>query len=140
MIVDIISILSGVISIVLAIYAINFAKEESRKSQENYTNTKELMKEVDHKVSLIDRGIEFEQQFLMQIINKLLNKEGQAPIAFQPISLREIDELIEGKTLAAQKRIEELQDIIEKAPRIFVQEEEPVDSKEGDIWLQTKGS
>ena len=140
MIVDIISILSGVISIVLAIYAINFAKEESRKSQENYTNTKELMKEVDHKVSLIDRGIEFEQQFLMQIINKLLNKEGQAPIAFQPISLREIDELIEGKTLAAQKRIEELQDIIEKAPRIFVQEEEPVESKGGDIWLQTKGS
>ena len=98
------------------------------------------MKEVDHKAALIDKGIEFEQNFLMQIINKLLSKDGQVPLSFQPISLREIDELIEGKTASARRRIEELENVIEKTPRIFVQEAEPTVSKDGDIWIQTKGS
>ena len=140
MISDIISIITGVISIVLAIYAIIFAKEESKRSQDNYNNTKSLLKEVDHKAALIDKGIEFEQNFLMQIINKLLSKDGQVPLSFQPISLREIDELIEGKTASARRRIEELENVIEKTPRIFVQEAEPTVSKDGDIWIQTKGS
>ena len=38
--VDILSIASGVVSIVLAIYAIWFAKKESAQSADNYNKTK----------------------------------------------------------------------------------------------------
>lgn len=133
---DIVSIVSGIASIVLAIYAIHYAKGESKRSQENYLKTQDLIKEIDHKSSQIDRGIQFEQQFLLQIINKLLNQEGKSPITMQPISLKEIDSIIEGKTAEAKKRIEELENIIDQAPRIFVQKDEPTDSKDGDIWLK----
>ncbi len=56
----------------------------------------------------------------------------------QPISLEEIDDLIEGKTAEAKERIAELEATIEKTPRIFAQEDEPTEAKEGDIWLKTK--
>ena len=46
MIVDIISIVSGLASIGLAIYAICFAKKESTQSTENYRRTKELLEEI----------------------------------------------------------------------------------------------
>lgn len=133
---DIITIASSLGSIVLAIYAIYCAKGESKRSQENYFNTQELLKEIDHKSAQIDRGIQFEQQFLLQIINKLLNQKGEPPITMQPISLQEIDSIIEGKTAEAKKRIEELESVIDQAPRIFVQKDEPADSKDGDIWLK----
>ena len=135
---DIISIVSGLVSIALALYAIHYAKKESDKSQENYIKTREILKEIDNKSAQIDRGIQFEQQFLLQIINKLLGQEGKEPVSMQPISLQEIDEIIEGKTAEAKKRIEALESIVDKTPRIFVQKDEPVDSKDGDIWIQPK--
>ena len=46
MIVDVISIASGLISIGLAIYAICFAKKESTQSTENYRRSKELLEEI----------------------------------------------------------------------------------------------
>ena len=135
---DIISIVSGLVSIALALYAIHYAKKESDKSQENYIKTREILKEIDNKSAQIDRGIQFEQQFLLQIINKLLGQEGKEPVSMQPISLQEIDEIIEGKTAEAKKRIDALESIVDKTPRIFVQKDEPVDSKDGDIWIQPK--
>ena len=37
-----------------------------------------------------------------------------------------------------QKRIKELEAIIDNSPRIFVQKDEPKNSKDGDIWIQTE--
>lgn len=46
MIIDIVSITAGVISVILAIYAICFAKKESHKSEECYRKTCETLEEI----------------------------------------------------------------------------------------------
>ena len=92
--VDILSIASGVVSIVLAIYAIWFAKKESAQSADNYNKTKELLKDIEHKSELIDRGIQFQQQYLLDIINQMLKKAGKESVDMKPLSLDEINEIV----------------------------------------------
>ena len=133
---DVISICGNILSIILAIYAIIFSRKEAKKSQDNYSKTKDLLGEVDHKVDMVDRGIQFMQDCNLKIINKLLEREDKDPVEFKPITLQEIDEFVGKKTAASQKRIEELENIINSTPKIFVQKEEPTDSKDGDIWLK----
>lgn len=136
--IDIISIISGVVSVILAIYAIIFAKKESAQSAENYNKTKELLSEIEHKSELIDRGIQFEQKYLFEIINKLLNKSGKDSVDMKPLTLEEIDEIVDGKTAEAKQRIKELEDAVSKVPHIYVGAEAPKEAKDGDIWLQVE--
>lgn len=131
-----ISIATGVVSVILAIYAIWFARKESTHSTENYQKTKDLLKEIEHKSELIDRGIQFEQQYLMEIINKLLNKSGQDAIDMKPLSLEEINEIVDGKTAEAKQRIGQLEDAVSKVPHIYVGKEEPKNVHDGDIWFK----
>lgn len=132
---DIISIIAGIISIILAIYAIWYAKRESALSAKNYKKTKEMLTEIEKRSELIDRGIQFEQKYLFEIINKILDIKGREPIDVQPISLKEIDEIIEGKTADSNKRIKDLEGVIEKMPTIHVGKEAPSNPKDGDIWI-----
>lgn len=134
--VDILSIASGVVSIVLAIYAIWFAKKESAQSADNYNKTKELLKDIEHKSELIDRGIQFQQQYLLDIINQMLNKAGKESVDMKPLSLNEINEIVDGKTAEAKKRIAQLEDTVNKVPHIYVGKEEPKNMNNGDIWFQ----
>lgn len=136
--IDIISIISGAVSVILAIYAIIFAKKESTQSAENYDKTKELLSEIEHKVELIDRGIQFEQKYLFEIINNLLNKSGKDPVDMEPLTLDEINEIVDGKTAEAKQRIEELEETISKVPHIYVGANAPEKMKNGDIWFQIK--
>lgn len=102
--VDIISIASGVVSIILACYAIWYAKEESKKSEENYNKTKELLVAIEHKADLIDRSVQLQQTQLITIINKALDKVGYDKIDVQPIPLEEIAKLVsETKEYTDQK-------------------------------------
>lgn len=91
--VDIISITAGVVSVVLAIFALWFAKKESRQSSDNYNKTKELLTQIEHKTELIDRSVQLQQTQLINIINTALDKIGQTPMDIEPISLEEIDKL-----------------------------------------------
>lgn len=134
--VDILSIASGVVSVVLAIYAIWFAKKESAQSADNYNKSKELLKDIEHKSELIDRGIQFQQQYLLDIINQMLNKAGKESVDMKPLSLNEINEIVDGKTAEAKKRIAQLEDTVNKVPHIYVGKEKPKDVKNGDIWFQ----
>lgn len=136
MIVDIISIVSGLASIGLAIYAIYFAKKESTQSAENYNKTKELLKDIEHKTELIDRGIQFEQKYLMSIVNKLLDSVGKAPVQMEPLSIEEIHEIVEGKSAVAQQKITQLEAAISSMPKIHVGPTEPSD-KSVMLWVDT---
>lgn len=91
MLIDVISITSGIVSVLLAIYAIWFAQKESKQSSDNYYKTKELLAKIEAKAELIDRSVQLQQTQLIAIINKALDKIGQSPIEIQPISLEEID-------------------------------------------------
>jgi len=136
MIIDIISIASGLVSIGLAIYAIHFAKKESTQSAENYNKTKDLLKEIERKTELIDRGIQFEQKHLMSIVNKLFDLVGKEPVVMEPISIEEIHEIIDGKSAAAQQKMAQLEATINSMPKIRVGTELPKDLKEGEVFLQ----
>lgn len=138
MMVDIISVFAGIVSIILAVYAIIFAKKESRQSSDNYYNTKELLKEIEHKQELIDRGIQFEQEFLMKIVNSLLEKSGKEQIESSPLSIEEIDRLIDGKAENEKVRIDELEKAISKIPKIHISSEEPKTLPNGAIWIKCK--
>lgn len=94
--IDIISLISGVISIALAIYAIWYAHKESKQSTKNYENTKELLTKIETKSELIDRSVQLQQTQLIHIINKALDKVGQPPLEMQPLSIEEIDALFKG--------------------------------------------
>ena len=136
--VDILSIVSGVVSVVLAIYAIRFAKKESSQSADNYNKTKELLKDIEHKSELIDRGVQSQQQYLLDIINQMLNMSGKESVDMKPLSLAEINEIVDGKTAEAKKRIAQLEDTVSKVPHIHVGTEEPKNANEGDIWFQVE--
>lgn len=138
MMVDTISVLAGIVSIILAVYAIIFAKKESRQSSDNYYNTKELLKEIEHKAELIDRGIQFEQEFLMKIVNSLLEKSGKEQIESSPLSIEEIDRLIDGKAENEKVRIDELEKAISNIPKIHISSEEPKTLPNGAIWIKYK--
>lgn len=138
MMVDIISVFAGIVSIILAVYAIIFAKKESRQSSDNYYNTKELLKEIEHKAELIDRGIQFEQEFLMKIVNSLLEKSGKEQIESSPLSIEEIDRLIDGKAENEKVRIDELEKAISKIPKIHISSEEPKTLPNGATWIKCK--
>lgn len=134
--VGIISILSGVVSIGLAIYTIVFSNKEAEKSSNNYEQTKELLHQIERKEDLIDRSIQFEQRYMFSIINKLLDGQGGSPVDLKPLTIAEIEEIVEGKTVEAQKKIKALEESIEKMPRIYYGSTEPENAKDGDLWLK----
>lgn len=92
---EIVSLIVGVVSIVLGGISIIIAVKESIHSTENYHKTKELLKTIEHKSELIDRAIQVQQTQLVQIINKALDKIGQAGIDIEEISEEDINKLFE---------------------------------------------
>lgn len=133
---DIISLVASCISIVLGVYAIWFAQKESKASTENYDKTKELLNAIEHKTELIDRGIQFQQNNLTSVINKILDISNKSNIDSKPLSLEEINDLIEGKNKAAQEQVKKIEETVSNLPRIYVGNEHQKDAKEGDIILQ----
>lgn len=120
LIVGIISLIAGVISIVLAIVAMVASKEEADRSAENYRNTKDLLNKIEHKSDLIDRAIQIQQAQLVQIINKALDKVGQSPIDFHPITEEEINALFEEKKKPIDSEIQKLKAEVEHIPKFDV--------------------
>ena len=54
---------------------------------------------IQHKSELIDRSVQLQQEQLIAIINKALDKIGQPPIDMVPISMEEIDAIFNEKTV-----------------------------------------
>lgn len=117
-IVGIASLVVGIISIILAIVAMIASKKESDRSAKNYTKTKELLDKIEHKSDIIDRAIQIQQAQLVQIINKALDKVGQSPIDFQPITEEEINALFEEKKKPIDSEIQKLKTEVENIPRL----------------------
>lgn len=135
-IVGIASLIVGIISIILAIVAMIASKKESDRSAENYIKTKELLDKIEHKSDIIDRAIQIQQAQLVQIINKALDKIGQTPIDFQPITEEEIDALFEEKKKPLDLEIKKLEGKVDSMPRIYAGTEPPKELKNGDIYFQ----
>ena len=94
---EIISLIASIISVVLGLFAIWFALKESKKSDESYQKTREVLDSIQHKSELIDRTVQLQQEQLIVIINKALDKIGQPPIDMVPISLEELDAIFNEK-------------------------------------------
>jgi len=137
-IVGIASLVVGIISIILAIVAMDASKKESDRSAENYKKTKGLLNEIEHRSEIIDRAIQIQQAQLVQIINKALDKVGQSPIDFQPITEEEINALFEEKRKPIDDEIRKIKQEMDTMPKIHVGNEPPKDSKDGDIWFKTE--
>ena len=137
-IVGVASLVVGIISIILAIVAMVVSQKESERSVENYKNTKDLLNKIEHKSELIDRAIQIQQAQLVQIINKALDKVGQSPIDFQPITEEEINALFEEKRKPIDDEIRMIKREVNALPKIHIGNEPPKESKNGDIWLQTE--
>lgn len=113
LIVGIASLIVGIVSIILAIVAMVASKKEADRSAENYRSTKELLNKIEHKSDLIDRAIQVQQAQLVQIINKALDKVGQSPIEFHPITEEEINALFEEKKKPIDSEIQKLKTEVE---------------------------
>ena len=134
---DLVSIAASIASIALAIYAISYAKGEARKSQRYYDQSKELLYQIEKESKLIDRSIQIVQQYVFDIINKLLDSQGKESVDGKTITMAEIEEIIDGKTAEAKESVRKMEETINNMPRIFVGSEEPKDAKDGDIWIQS---
>lgn len=130
-----ISLVASCISIALGVYAIWFAQKESKASTDNHDKTKELLNAIEHKTELIDRGIQFQQNNLTSIINKILDIFDKTSIDAKPLSLEEINDLVEGRNQAAQEQLKRIEETVSNLPKIYVGKEPPTDVKEGDIYL-----
>ena len=137
-IIGLVSLIVGVVSIILAVIAMNASKKESERSADNYQKTKELLEKIEHKSDLIDRAIQIQQAQLVQIINKALDKIGQSPIEFQPITEEEINALFEEKKKPIDSEIQKLKNEVDAMPKIHIGNEPPKDSKNGDLWFKTE--
>ena len=134
-IVGISSLVVGIISIILAIVAMVASKKESERSAENYKNTKDVLNKIEHKSELIDRAIQIQQAQLVQIINKALDKVGQSPIEFQPITEEEINALFEEKRKPIDDQIRKIKSQVDTMPKIHVGNGPLKDLKNGDLWF-----
>lgn len=125
LIIGVASLIVGVISIALAVVAMIASKKESDRSAENYIKTKELLNKIEHKSDIIDRAVQGQQAQLVQIINKALDKIGESPIEFQPITEEEINALFEEKKKTIDSQIQKLKTEVENIPRLdgFVEED-----------------
>ena len=133
LVVGIASLIVGIISIVLAIVAMVASKKEADRSAENYRNTKELLNKIEHKSDLIDRAVQVQQAQLVLIINKALDKVGQSPIEFQPITEEEINALFEEKKKPIDSEIQKLKTEVENISQWG-------DFVEGDTLVLNRGS
>ena len=135
LIIGVASLVVGIISIILAVVAMVASNKESERSAENYKNTKELLNKIESRSELIDRAIQIQQAQLVQIINKALDKIGQSPIDFEPITEEEIKALFEEKTKPIDSKIQELKSEIDSMPKVHIGNQPPKDMKDGDFWL-----
>ena len=69
-----VSLLTGLVSIVLAVFAIWFSKAAERESRENYENTKDVLAEIDKRAMMIDRTVSENQQELLSTVTSLLRE------------------------------------------------------------------
>lgn len=141
-IIGIVSLVVGVISIVLAIDSMKSSKEESKRSAENYQKTKELLETIEHRSDIIDRTIQGHQMQLVLIINKALDKIGQSPIDFEPMTQEEIVEaaskVFDKKKMPIYSEIQKLKKEVDDMPKIHVGNEPPKNMKNGDVWFTIK--
>lgn len=112
-VVSVVSLLVGLFSIVLAIYSINSSKKESIKSHENYINTKDLLKEIEHKANLIDQMTQTQQKLTFDIICKMLDKMGEPHVELKPITMNDFennksDDLINNRISILEKEVEKI--------------------------------
>ena len=77
-----------------------------------------MLDKIEHKSDIIDRAIQIQQAQLVQIINKALDKVGQSPIDFQPITEEEINALFEEKKKPIDSEIQKLKTEVENIPRL----------------------
>lgn len=96
---DVVSLVTGLASVALSLFAIWFARKESQKSDRCYRKTLKVLNSIQHKSELIDRSVQLQQEQLIAIINKALDKIGQPPIDMVPISMEEIDAIFNEKTV-----------------------------------------
>lgn len=144
-IISIISLTTGIVSIILggfsiyqSIQAKKFSENEARKSEDSYQKTKDLLTQIEHKAELIDRTIQFQQKFLFEIMNKILDKANMESVHIEPISMKEIDSLFSEQTSEVSQRIAEIEKAVDRLPKIHVGPEPPKESKDGDFWFQTQ--
>ncbi len=134
---ELLSVIAGITSILVGIYAIWFAQRESRNSADNHKLTKELLSEIQVKIGIIDRAIQFEQAQLVAIINKALDSMGQERITYEYIPLEEINRLISENIEPTNKQLKEVTDYLRQAPKIHTGPNPPANAKDGDIWIST---
>lgn len=73
-IIDIISIFSGLVSIVLAVVAIWFSISTSRESRDNYEKTKEVLAKIDEKAAVVETTVTTAQKQLLDTVTKILEE------------------------------------------------------------------
>ena len=99
---DILSFMVGIMSIILGAYSIWYARKESKQSEENYNKTKMLLDEIDKKTTIIDNGVQQQQEQQFKVINKLLEIVDERTIEMKPLTLDELNELFENTTVKAE--------------------------------------
>ncbi|MXY46089.1 MAG: hypothetical protein F4Y44_03705 [Chloroflexi bacterium] len=73
-----ISFVTGVVSIVLAIVAIWISKSAERESRENYEKTKDVLAEINKSAAVIETTVSANQQQLLETVTTIL-KETAVP-------------------------------------------------------------
>ena len=74
-----VSLITGVTSVVLAIFAIWLARSAERESRANFEKTRDLLAEIDKSASVIEKNVTESQQHLLSTVTNLLNQTAVPP-------------------------------------------------------------
>ena len=96
---EILSLITSVISIFLGIVAIIIAVKEAKKSDENYRRTENVLKEIEFKSMRMDQSLQTIQNHLLDMIKIAMERMGQPYNDLRPISKEEIDEILNAEIL-----------------------------------------
>ena len=69
-----VSLITGVVSVVLAVFAIWLGRSAERESRANFEKTRDVLAEIDKRASVIEKTVTESQQHLLNTVTNLLNQ------------------------------------------------------------------
>jgi len=92
---DWLTILSGTVSIILALVAIAYSYISARDTNDNFQKTKDVLAEIDKKSALIEMTVSQSQKELLQAVLKILNESIPKRVdATQEIGIKVVQAII----------------------------------------------
>ena len=114
----IVTLITGVASVVLAIFAIWFSKTAERESRANFEKTRDLLAEIDKRATVTEKTVAESHQQLLNTVTNLLNRTAvpTKPDIGEELGMKFMEALMQNPS-QAEEMVKGLQPLIEMSEK-----------------------